>query len=149
MSGAGVYEAGIGLAGEGVYQAPGTGDVSTPPTALVYTAPERTFAIDSEGRFYSSHPIDQRVRLALLLAKGSMPADPEIGFDWRSPFERGERLLADVTGRIKNALFRSGLSEADDIETVRINVKSVVRGRVSWTFEYRNRLTSQVVTLNG
>ena len=62
---------------------------------------------------------------------------------------RGERLLADVTGRIKNALFRSGLSEADDIETVRINVKSVVRGRVSWTFEYRNRLTSQVVTLNG
>ena len=149
MSGAGVYEAGVGLAGEGVYQAPGDASAPTAPTALVYTAPERTFAVDSDGRFYSSHPIDQRVRLALLIAKGSMPADPDLGFDLQTPFEWGERLTADVTGRIKNALFRSGLSEADDIETVRINVKSVVRGRVSWTFEYRNRLTSQVVTLNG
>ena len=151
MSGAGVFEAGVELAGEGVYQTPGAVDHASKPVALVYTAPERTFALDGSGRFFSSHPIDQRVRIALLTVRGSIPASLDIGFDWKAPFERGERLLSDVTGRIKNALFRSGISEVADIEIIRITAKNPVRGRVTWTFDYLNRITSQnaSVKFNG
>lgn len=150
MSTAGDLDAGLGLAGAGELQAGSGPSTATLPTALVYEAPGRVFAIDSDGRFYSSHPVDQRVRLALLTIKGSIPAAPDQGFDWSTPFETGERLTADVTDRIHNALYRAEITN-DDIEEVRIVVyPQRVRGRVSWEYEYRNKRTNaRQVLSNG
>jgi hypothetical protein len=93
--------------------------------------------------------VDQRVRLALLTIKGDVAAAPDQGFDWATPFETGERLTADVTDRIHNALYRASIT-SDDVEEVRIIVYPPrVRGRVSWEYEYRNKRTNRRQVLSN
>ena len=55
----------------------------------------------------------------------------------------GEKLTADVTDRIHDALSRAGLVLGADIEEVRIAVSSQrTAGRVTWEYTYRNLRTA-------
>lgn len=151
MSGAGSGYAGEGPAGADSPAALSSGPVNGVPRALDYSA--GAFAFDAVTGLYSSiHPIDQRLRLALLNTRYRKEGDrilPAIsaaadqGFDWTTPFQAGEKLVADVTDRIHDALSRAGLVLGADIEEVRIAVSSQrTAGRVTWEYTYRNLRTA-------
>ena len=145
---AGEEDAGLYDAGEDGTQVQGAARGVTPPVALVYLA-SRDYQLSAAGLFLSQHPIDQRVRLALLVKKGSIPAAPEQGFDWTTPFAVGEPLRADGADRIHSALARARVTSLDVLE-VRIEVESAIRGRVSWRYSYKNLQTRAEVTVpNG
>lgn len=145
--GAGELDAGFGFAGEGVAQ-----DVAAATTRATYKALAFNgvdYEVTSAGDLASVHWVDAKVRLALLTRKGAVPADPSLGFDWDTPFQYGERLTADVTIRISDALARSGLRVDSDFQVVRITVTSRIRSRVSFVFTYKNLRSGQEVTLDG
>jgi hypothetical protein len=146
--GAGYYTASEGFAGEDPPAAPIAVVRRRAPVALAYAPPERDVPLDDDGQYLGLHPVDQKVRLALLTTRGSSPAAPDEGFDWTTPFAAGEALQQDVTDRIRNALARSGIT-SQDIEEVRIEASRPVRGRVKWRFVYRNLHTLQEQTLDG
>ena len=159
MTGAGSQYAGEGEAGVETPQALSSGPVRGIPRALDYSA--GVFAFDvSTGRYASIHPVDQRVRLALLLTRyrkeggrvvPAIPAAGDQGFDWTTPFQWGEKLTADVTDRIRDALSRAGLVRGVDFEEAGIEVQSQRNsGRITWEFAYRNLHTAgEVVVSNG
>lgn len=160
MSGAGYgYPAGYGPAGEDPPAALSSGpSADGVPAALDFN--EGTFALGTDGRYGSIHPIDQRMRLALLLSRyrseggrivPNIPAAPDQGFDWTTPFQWGEKLTADVTDRLRNAIRRAGLMIGQDIQEVRISVSSQrTAGRISFEYVYRNlRTSAEVVIVNG
>jgi hypothetical protein len=143
-----VSDAGEGFAGGGLAGAgePWEGAVvvqKAPPVALAYSD-DGDVPINGDGLYGSLHPIDQRVRLALLPPLGSIPAEPTLGLDWATPFETGEKLRADVVDRIRNALFRAGITSAE-VEEKRIIVER--KPRVSWQYEYVNLQTAQPQTV--
>lgn len=147
MSGAaGAWDAGLYEAGEDGPAATPTRRARTVPIALQFLQPGADFELGADGLFASTHPTHQKVRLALLTKLGASPAAPTIGFDWTTPFATGERLPADVTDRIRDALSRSAVT---GIEEVRITASSPIPGRVRWMFVYRLPGDSQEVTLNG
>lgn len=159
MSGAGSGYAGEGPAGADSPAALSSGPVNGVPRALDYSA--GAFAFDaSTGRYSSINPVDQRVRLALLNTRYrveggrvllAIPAAGDQGFDWTTPFQWGEKLTADVTDRIHDALDRAGIVIGDDIEEIRIAVSSQrTAGRVTWEYTYRNlRTAAEVKVSNG
>lgn len=158
MSGAGSEYAGQGLAGAESPAALSAGPVRGVPRALDFSA--AVFAFDATtGRYASIHPVDQRVRLALLRTRyvregdrilPAIPSDPDQGFDWTTPFQWGEKLSADVTDRIRDALSRAGLVFGVDIEEVRIAVSSIRNaGRVSWEYVYRRIVDGAEVTVTN
>ena len=158
MSGAGSGYAGEGPAGADSPSALSSGPVNGVPRALDYSA--GAFAFDATtGRYSSIHPIDQRVRLALLNTRYrkegdrillAVPAAGDQGFDWTTPFAAGERLAADVTDRIRDALSRAGIVIGADIEEVRIVVSSQrTAGRITWEYVYRNLRTAADVRVSS
>ena len=158
MSGAGSGYAGEGPAGADSPAALSSGPVDGVPRALDYSA--GAFAFDADTGLYSSiHPIDQRVRLALLNTRYrkegdrvllAIPAAGDQGFDWTTPFQAGERLTADVTDRIHDALDRAGVVLGADIEEVRIAVSSLrTAGRVTWEYVYRNLRTAREIKVQS
>ena len=158
MSGAGSGYAGEGPAGADSPAALSSGPMNGVPRALDYSA--GAFAFDAATGLYNSiHPVDQRVRLALLNTRyrkegdrvlPAIPAAGDQGFDWTTPFQAGERLTADVTDRIHDALDRAGVVLGADIEEVRIAVSSLrTAGRVTWEYVYRNLRTAAEVRVSG
>ena len=158
MSGAGSGYAGEGFAGADSPATLSSGPVNGVPRALDYSA--GAFAFDAAtGRYSSIHPVDQRVRLALLNTRYrkegdrmllAIPAAGDQGFDWTTPFQAGERLAADVTDRIHDALARAGVVLGADIEEIRIQVSSLrTAGRVTWEYVYRNLRTAAEVRVSG
>lgn len=158
MSGAGSGYAGEGPAGADSPAALSSGPMNGVPRALDYSA--GAFAFDAATGLYGSiHPVDQRVRLALLNTRyrkegdrvlPAIPAAGDQGFDWTTPFQAGERLTADVTDRIHDALERAGVVLGADIEEVRIAVSSLrTAGRVTWEYVYRNLRTAAEVRVSG
>ena len=145
--GAGEMDAGVGFAGEGLPQnVAGVGSFNA-LQALAFNGVD--YEPNEAGDLAWLHPIDAKVRLALLTRKGGIPADPNLGFDWDTPFQYGERLTADVTNRIHDTLFRSRINVGTDIQEVRILVSSRIRGRVSFTYTYKNLRSGAEVTVNG
>jgi len=158
MSGAGSGYAGEGAAGVDSPSALSSGPVRGLPRALDYSA--GAFAFDATtGTYASIHPVDQRVRLALLRTRyvrqgdqivPAIPSDPGQGFDWTTPFQWGEKLRADVTDRIRDALSRAGLTLGVDIEEIRIDVSSQRNsGRISWEYAYRRIADGAEVTVQS
>lgn len=158
MSGAGSGYAGEGPAGADSPAALSSGPVNGVPRALDYSA--GAFAFDAATGLYGSiHPIDQRLRLALLNTRYRKEGDrilPAIsaaadqGFDWTTPFQAGEKLTADVTDRIHDAISRAGLVLGADIEEVRIAVSSQrTAGRVTWEYTCRNLRTAAEVRITS
>lgn len=158
MSGAGSGYAGEGPAGADSPATLSSGPVNGVPRALDYSAGAFAFAATT-GRYSSIHPVDQRVRLALLNTRYrkegdrvllAIPAAGDQGFDWTTPFQAGERLAADVTDRIHDALSRAGVVIGADIEEIRIQVSSLrTAGRVTWEYVYRNLRTAAEVRVSG
>lgn len=103
--------------------------------------------------------MDQRLRFALLNTRyrkegdrilPAIPAAGDQGFDWTTPFQWGEKLTADVTDRIHDAIDRAGLVLGTDIEEVRIEVSSLrTAGRVTWEYVYRNLRTAAEVRVQS
>ena len=158
MSGAGSGYAGEAPAGADSPAALSSGPVNGTPRALDYSA--GAFAFDPTTGLYSSiHVVDQRVRLALLNTRyrkegdrvlSAIPAAGDQGFDWTTPFQWGERLTADVTDRLHDALARAGVVLGADIEEVRVAVSSLrTAGRVSWEYTYRRIVDGAEVTVQG
>ena len=156
MSGAGEQYAGEGPAGADVVAAPSAGPVSRALRAVDYN---RGLFTLTDGALVGIHPIDSRVRLALLNSRyrkeggrvvPNIPAAPDQGFDWTTDFQWGEKLTADVTDRIRDALSRAGLVLGTDIEEVRVQVSSQrTAGRVSWEYTYRRIVDGAEVTVQG
>lgn len=158
MSGAGSGYAGEGPAGADSPAALSSGPVNGVPRALDYSA--GAFAFDAATGLYSSiHIVDQRVRLALLNTRyrkegerilPAIPAAGDQGFDWTTPFQWGERLTADVTDRLHDAISRAGLVLGEDIEEIRITVSSQrTAGRITWEYTYRNLRTGAETSVNN
>lgn len=158
MSGAGQQYAGQGPAGADSPAALSSGPVGSVPRALDYSA--GAFAFDAATGLYDSiHPIDQRLRLALLNTRyrkegdrilPAIPAAGDQGFDWTTPFAAGEKLTADVTDRLRDAISRAGLVIGEDIEEVRISVSSArTAGRVSWEYVARNLRTAGEIKVSS
>lgn len=158
MSGAGSGYAGEAPAGADSPAALSSGPVNGTPRALDYSA--GAFAFDAATGLYSSiHIVDQRLRLALLNTRyrkegdrvlPAIPAAGDQGFDWTTPFQWGERLTADVTDRLHDAIDRAGLVIGEDIEEIRITVSSSrTAGRVSWEYAYRNLRTGAEASVNN
>lgn len=158
MSGAGLHYAGYGPAGCDPVAAFSSGPVDGIPRALDWRSSD--FTLDAAtGQYDSIHPIDQRVRLALLRSRyrkeggrvvPAMPAEPTQGFDWVTPFEWGEKLAADVKDRIRDAIARAGLALGTDLEEVRIDVSSDrTAGRISWDYTYRRLVDGVEVTVTN
>ena len=156
--GAGQQYAGQGPAGADSPAALSSGPVNGIPRALDYSV--GAFAFDATTGLYGSiHPIDQRLRLALLNTRYRKEGDrvlPAIsaaadqGFDWTTPFQAGEKLTADVTDRIHDAISRAGLALGADIDEVRIQVSSArTAGRISWEYTYRNLRTAAEVRVTS
>jgi hypothetical protein len=159
MSGAGETFAGSGPAGAVDVAALSAGPVGGIPRALDYSSGAFAFDVDT-GRYSSIHPIDQRARLALLNSRYrteggrvllAIPAAGDQGFDWTTPFQWGEKLTADVTDRLRDAIRRAGLVIGEDLEEVRVSVSSArTAGRITWEYVYRNlRTAGEIVVSNG
>ncbi len=156
--GAGQQYAGQGPAGADSPAALSSGPVNGTPRALDYSA--GAFAFDPTTGLYSSiHIVDQRLRLALLNTRyrkegdrvlPAIPAAGDQGFDWTTPFQWGERLTADVTDRLHDAIDRAGLVIGEDIEEIRITVSSSrTAGRISWEYVCRNLRTGREAVVNN
>lgn len=158
MSGAGLGYAGEGPAGADSPAALSSGPVGGVPRALDYQGGGYGFDA-STGRYGSIHPVDQKMRLGLLNSRyrkegnrvlPAIPAAGDQGFDWTTPFAAGEKLEADVTDRLRDAIRRTGLVIGTDIEEVRILVQSArTAGRISWEYMYRNLRTGAEESIRG
>ena len=157
-SGAGSEYAGYGPAGVDSPAVLSSGPVGGIPRALDYSG--GAFAFDAATGLYSSiHPVDQRLRFALLNTRHrkegdrilpAIPAAGDQGFDWTTPFQWGEKLTADVTDRIHDAIARAGIVLGTDIEEVRIEVSSLrTAGRITWEYVYRNLRTAAEVRVQS
>ena len=101
----------------------------------------RTVAIDVNGFYKSIHPVDHRLRLALMVELGVVPADPSLGSTLRSvAFDTDENMTADGTRRVRRAL--KSLLDGGDIVLSRVNVYGGeipgAPGRLVFEIEYRN-----------
>src|SRR5690349_996351 len=111
--GAGTILAGIVIAGGDPAALPSSPPGAPLPGVLAFSrgtfaevAPSEDDAGD--GTYQAVSETVGRVRAALMVARGRVPAAPEMGFDWDTPFAVGDRLVADVTDRIHSALAAAG-----------------------------------------
>jgi hypothetical protein len=107
------------------------------PIALAFDAATRTFLRDDDGRYYSVHPVDQKVALAIFVELGKITAAPNEGGTLRSiKYLDPAKIEADARDRIQRALAR--VLSPGDIAEVGLKVAQPTRWSVRIVYEYRN-----------
>jgi phage gp46-like protein len=102
--GAGWYGAGIGPAGYDPVIPPDAARSVRPPNALQFDGASRDYVLDANGFYAESHPVDQRVALALCISRGAIAAVPGLGNRLRT--------IQRVTQRVAETLARQYVNEA-------------------------------------
>jgi hypothetical protein len=111
-------------------------DVS-PPAALRFDGQSRDYLLDANGFYNSSHPVDQKVALALSVSRGAIAAAPEIGNKLRTI----KRVTATVATTLAKQYIRECLAEftaAKSIEILDIQIDTSVPGRLLFAVTYLN-----------
>jgi hypothetical protein len=134
--GAGDYAAGAGDAGEDVLPDVGPARQVTPPVALKFDGRTADFLLDANGRYLSSHPVDQRVALRLIVREGTVASVPGLGNRLRSiKRASGAQAISQATDYVNLAL--AEIIAAGDISLDNVQVEYPQRGQiaivVSWT----------------
>jgi hypothetical protein len=135
--GLGWFPAGIGPAGYDPVVPPDAPRNVRPPAALRLDGASRDYVLDDDGFYAESHPVDQKVGLALLVSRGAIAVVPELGNKLRT-IRRVSRTVAETLTRqhIREAL--ADLISAKSIEIESIVVDTAVAGRLLFSVAYRN-----------
>jgi hypothetical protein len=135
--GLGWFPAGIGPAGyDPVVPADAPRNVR-PPAALRLDGATRDYVLGEDGFYEESHPVDQKVALAILVSRGAIAAVPDLGNRLRT-IRRVSRTVAETLVRqhIREAL--AELIRGKSIEIESIVIDTAVAGRLLFSIAYRN-----------
>ncbi len=139
--GAGDDPAGDGLAGEDALVSSGPPRSVTPPVALRFDGATADYPLDSEGRYVSIHPVDQRVALALIPRLGTVASVPELGNGLRSIRKITRATPNEARSHVDRAL--ASLIRAGDIRLLSVAVETHPRtGAILCAVSYTNLRTS-------
>jgi hypothetical protein len=135
--GMGWFPAGIGPAGYDPVVPPDGPRNVRPPAALRLDGLARDYVLDDDGFYAESHPVDQKVGLALLVSRGAIAAVPGIGNKLRT-IRRVSVAVAETLTRqhINEAL--SDLIRGKSIDIESIVVDTAVAGRLLFSVAYKN-----------
>lgn len=135
--GLGWFPAGIGPAGYDPVVPPDAPRNVRPPAALRLDGASRDFVLRPDGFYEESHPVDQKVALALVVSRGAIASVPGIGNRLRT-IRRTTRVVAETLARqyIREAL--ADLISGKSIEIESIVVDAAVPGRLLFSVVYRN-----------
>jgi hypothetical protein len=144
--GAGQFPAGVdGGAGEDPATDPPAARTVTLPAALQFDGRTGDYLTDASGRYKSSHPVDQRVALKMLVKRGKIPSASTLG----SSFAEINRLSAEKRATRAQQIVRTNLADdvsAGDIEIVDIRVDTSNQYATLVALDYINlRLPHAVV----
>ena len=101
--GIGWFPAGIGAAGHDPVIPPGAPRDVYPPAALQFDGQTRNYPLNETGFYEASHPVDQRVALALSISRGAIAAAPNIGNRLRT-IRRVRAAVAETASALRAAL---------------------------------------------
>lgn len=138
MSGAGTGGAGEEEAGWDGISPVGPPRNVTPPRALYFDGRTRDFfLITATGLYKNLHPVDQKMAMAQVLRRGSVPADPDLGSTLHQ-IEIGDedQMTADAAQRANQAA--AHLIEAGDVRIKRVRCFSPRDSRVRVEIDYDN-----------
>lgn len=138
MSGAGSGVAGAGLAGgSGASSSLAASDVR-PPRALYFDGASRDMLlITATGLYRSLHPVDQKMAMALVLRRGSIPVAPDLGSTFHEiRIGEEEAMTADASQRAAQAA--SLLIQAGDVRIASVRCYSSNTSRVRVEVNYEN-----------
>lgn len=135
--GLGWFPAGIGPAGYDPVVPPDAPRNVRPPAALRLDGASRDYVLDADGFYAESHPVDQKVGLALLVSRGAIAAVPDLGNRLRT-IRRVSAAVAETLARqhIREAL--ADLISGKSIEIESIVIDTAVAGRLLFSVAYRN-----------
>jgi hypothetical protein len=138
--GAGEFPAGAGLAGSDPVN-PASASIfgRAPARALTFDLLTRRFLFNSDGSATDTHPVDQKVVLALGVELGALLAAPTIGNRLRARLSRvaPQKIAAIALDEVRVTLKR--LLDANDIALLSVDVDGeTVRGRVTIAIAYVN-----------
>jgi hypothetical protein len=118
---AGDYSAGAGPAGHDAVAAVSRPREVTPPVALKWDAGTKDYLKDSDGRFYSIHPVDQRVALKLSHIVGTHGSASTFGHGLRNvKFAAAATVRAEVEDIVRTALAAELAADEISIESIEI-----------------------------
>ena len=105
------------------------------PLGVFFDARTRDALLRTDGTFEATHPVDQRVVLALTLAKGGVKSAPTAGQTFTAIEYLGPTLEARVRDAIRVAL--KPITDARDINVIGLRVERVEGGFV-FEIDYQN-----------
>lgn len=135
--GLGWFPAGIGPAGYDPVVPPDAPRNVRPPAALRLDGPSRDYVLDANGFYAESHPVDQKVGLALLVSRGAIASVPGIGNKLRTI----RRVSAAVAETLARQYIREALAELITGKSIAIDsivVDTAVAGRLLFSVAYKN-----------
>ena len=135
--GVGWFPAGIGPAGYDPVIPPDAPRDVRPPAALQFDGQTRDFPLNATGFYKESHPVDQRVALALSISRGAIAAAPDVGNKLRT-IRRVSPAVAETLAKqyIREAL--ADLTAAKSIRVDQIKIDLSVPGRLMFAVTYLN-----------
>lgn len=107
------------------------GDSPTPrtiqyPVALKIVGATMAAELDADGLYVEVHPVDAKVALAVLVAKGRVAALPSLGSDARTIDVQRPSLSAEVESALRNST--AEMVAANEISVDRIEVETSANG---------------------
>lgn len=96
------------------------------PRALLIDGGTMAAELDADGLYVETHPIHQKVALAMLVVRGRIAAVPTMGSRVRGIEEQRPSLKAEVEAAIREAT--SSMVSADEIRVDRIEVETTSNG---------------------
>ena len=137
MSGAGSGVAGAGLAGKSAPASLAPRDVR-PPRALYFDGASRDMLlVTATGLYRSLHPVDQKMAMALVLRRGSIPVAPDLGSTFHEiGIGEEEAMTADAIQRASQAA--ALLIQVGDVRITSVRCFSSRVSRVRVEVDYLN-----------
>lgn len=141
MGGAGTYPAGFGPPGFAPVVAADPPDPATYPRSILLDGATRDFTLDAKGRYVDLHPVDQKVALALLVAKGKLAADSSQGQALAS-VTFGTDVVNKTTTTVREAVADIVAANEISIIAIEVDAKADV-GAIFVAFSYLNLITQK------
>lgn len=139
----GAFPLGIGPAGHDPVADAAERAADQGPLGVFFDARTRDAKLRTDGTFEATHPVDQRVVVALTIANGGVKSAPTAGQSFTAIKYLGPTLEAEVKDAIRLAL--KAIVDARDINVIGIRVERVEGGFV-FEIDYQNlRLTGSPV----
>lgn len=137
MSGAGSGVAGGGLAGKSAAASVPPRNVR-PPRALYFDGASRDMLlVTATGLYRSLHPVDQKMAMAMVLRRGSIPVAPDLGSTFHEiAIGAEETMTADAIQRANQAA--ASLLQAGDVKIDSVRCYSSQASRVRVEVNYFN-----------